>query len=167
MKKYLIIASLFVIVSCSKSSNSSSSYSFSANFDGQSKSFNTQVSAIKAQLADTMYNLTIMGIGASEQSGLTLWSDKDDFIAGKTFDLDALGGSTFNEMVYVAPIGSSDPTSQWTSTYELGVEPEEFHCTITEATSAYIKGTFSGTIYKNSDTLSKKIITNGQFFAKF
>jgi len=51
MKKYLIIASLFVIVSCSKSSSSSSSYSFSANFDGQPKSFNTQVSAIKAQLA--------------------------------------------------------------------------------------------------------------------
>jgi hypothetical protein len=169
MKNFLVLITFvfaMAIVSCKKSSNSTG-YSFSADFDGKPKSFNTSVIAIKSKLADSIYSLNIAGITSAEQSGLLLWSNQDDFVAGKTFAVSALNGTTENELTYVSPMGSSDPTSQWTTTYDLGVQPEDLHCTITEITSTYVKGTFSGTIYENSNTVTSKVVTNGQFYAKF
>jgi len=157
--------------SCKKSSSDPDNpggYSMSAKFDGQSKSFNTTVAAIKGDLGNGMYSLIITGLTPTEQLALMLWSDKDDFTAGKTFALDALGGTTYNMITYAAPLGSSDPMSQWTSVYDYGTVPESFQCTITEATSVYIKGTFSGVIYQNNNsTVASKTVTEGKFYAKF
>ncbi|HSN09226.1 MAG TPA: hypothetical protein VLS85_09310 [Hanamia sp.] len=160
----------FTITSCKKSSTSGTSggYYLNAKFDGSSKSFNTTVTAIKSNLGNGTFSLIIVGVTPAEELGLTLWSDKDDFTAGKTFTLDALGGTTYNMIAYAAPLGSSDPMSQWVSTYDYGTVPESFQCTITEATSAYIKGTFSGVIYQNNNsTVASKTVTGGQFYAKF
>jgi hypothetical protein len=172
MKSILKIALVLLVLgfatSCKKSSNSSSSYYMKANFDGNDKEFNSQVMALKSNLGTDMYNLTITGITGTEESVLTLWSDKDDFTAGKTFTIDALNGTTKNIYAYTSPLGSSDPASIWTSTYDYGVEDETLSCTITEATSTYIKGTFSSVIYQNTDAaVAKKTITEGQFYAKF
>ena len=160
----------FTFMSCKKSSSSdnSGSYYMKAKVDGSAKSFNKTVAAIKANLGNGSYSLIITGLGSTDQMALMLWSDKDDFNAGKTFTLEALGGTTYNELTYAAPLGSSDPMSQWVSTYDYGTVPETFQCTITEATSTYIKGTFSGVIYQNnsSDVVSKTI-TEGQFYAKY
>ena len=173
-KQFSLLLFSFVIAltftSCKKSSTSanSSDYSLTAKFDGKSKSFNTTVAALKANLGSDTYSLIITGVTPTEELALTLWSDKDDFTAGKTFTLNALGGTTYNLMVYAAPLGSSNPMSQWTSTYDYGTVDETFQCTITEATSAYIKGTFSGVIYQNNNsTVASKTITEGQFYAKF
>jgi hypothetical protein len=167
-----LFASLIALTftSCKKSStsNNSGSYYFNVKFDGTSKSFNTTVAAFKSNLGNGTYSLVITGVTPTEELGLSLWSDKDDFTAGKTFALDALGGTTYNEMAYVAPLGSSDPSSQWVSTYDYGTVPESFQCTITEATSTYIKGTVSGVIYQNNNaTVASKTVTEGQFYAKF
>ena len=155
--------------SCKKSSSSSnSSYYMKAKFDGSSKSFNKTVAAIKANLGNGSYSLIITGLSSTDQMALMLWSDKDDFNAGKTFTLEALGGTTYNERTYAAPLGSSDPMSQWVSTYDYGTVPETFQCTITEATATYIKGTFSGVIYQNNNSdVASKTITEGQFYAKY
>ena len=118
-------------------------------------------------MADSIYSLVITGLTTKEQCAITLWSDKDDFTPGKSYTIDALNGTTNNILVYASPFGSSDPASDWTSTYDFGVQPQQFQCTITEVTSAYIKGTFSGTIYQNSSTVTTKVVASGQFYAKF
>ena len=139
-----------------------------ANIDGKAKSFNTTVMALKSDLGSGMYNLTISGMGSADQLVVTLWSDKDDFTAGKTFTIDASEVSSYNILAYAAPLGTSEPMNQWVSTYDYGTVPESFQCTITEATSAYIKGTFSGVIYQNNEAnVASKTVTGGQFYAKF
>jgi hypothetical protein len=160
----------FTFMSCKKSSssNNSGSYYMKAKVDGSAKSFNKSVAALKGNLGNGYYSLIITGLGSTDQMGLMLWSDKDDFTAGKTFTLEALGGTTYNELTFVAPLGSSAPTSQWVSTYDYGTVPETFQCTITEATSTYIKGSFSGVIYQNnSSEVASKTITEGQFYARY
>lgn len=159
-----------VSVSCKKSNDgdSSGSYYMKAKFDGSSKEFNSTVVATKSNLGVGIYSLVITGLSGTEQSALSLWSDKDDFIAGKTFTINALNGTTYNLLAFLAPVGSSTPTSQWTSTYSYGVVPQSLQCTITEATTTYIKGTFSSVIYQNNDVqVAKKTVTEGQFYAKF
>jgi hypothetical protein len=168
LKLIFIFFFIALAISCKKSSNSSSSYYLKANFDGTSKAFNSQVIAVKSNLGTGMYNLSITGIASTEEGALTLWSDQDDFNAGKTFTIDALGGTTKNLFAYTSPIGSSDASSIWSSTYDYAVVNESLTCTITEATSAYIKGTFSTVIYENTDaSVVSKTITEGQFYAKF
>ena len=139
-----------------------------AKVDGSAKTFNKTVAALKGNLGNGTYSLIITGLGSSEQLSLSLWSDKDDFTAGKTFTLDALGGTTYNILAYAAPLGSSDPMSQWASVYDYGSVSESFQCTITEATSDYIKGTFSSVIYQNnSSAVASKTVTEGGFYAKY
>jgi hypothetical protein len=165
-----IVVFLFaaVIFSCKKSSNSSSSYYFKGNFNGTAKNLNTTVIAAKSNLGSGVYNLTIVGTTLHEEAGVTLWSDQDNFTAGTTYNIDALNGTTFNSLSYVSPLGSSSPSSMWNSTYSFGNAPQSFTCTITEATSAYIKGTFSGTIYMNTDSaIVSQSVTVGEFYAKF
>jgi hypothetical protein len=160
----------FTFTSCKKSSpsDSSGSYYMKAKVDGSAKSFNTMVAALKGNLGGGYYSLIITGLSSSDQLSLTLWSDKDDFTPGKTFTIDAMGGTTFNILGYAAPLGSSDAMSQWTSVYDYGNVPESFQCTITEATTAYIKGTFSGVIYQNnSSAVASKTVTEGTFYAKY
>ena len=160
----------FTFTSCKKSSSSDSSgsYYMKANFGGSAKSFNTNVAAIKGNLGNGTYTLIISGFSSSEQLALSMWSDKDDFTAGKTFTLEALGGTTDNILTYAAPLGSSDPMSQWASVYDYGNVSESFQCTITEATSVYIKGTFSSVIYQNNNAaVASKTVTEGSFYAKY
>ena len=165
----LVFFAAVSFTSCKKSSASvSGSVYLNAKFDGSAKSFNSTVKAFKSNLGNGTYSLLITGVTATDQLALSLWSDKDDFTAGKTFSLDALGGTTYNTLAYVAPLGSSDPTSQWVSIYDYATVQESFQCTITEATSAYIKGTFSGVIYKNDNSsVSAKTVTEGQFYATY
>jgi len=165
-----LLSVIMVSISCKKSNDaeSSNNYYFKAKFDGSSKEFNTTVVATKSSLGAGIYSLVITGMTGTEQSALSLWSDKDDFTAGKTFTINALNGTTYNLLAFVTPLGSSTPTSQWTSTYSYGAVPQSLQCTITEATTTYIKGTFSSVIYQNNDVVvAKKIITEGQFYAKF
>ncbi len=45
---------------------------------------------------------------------------------------------------------------------------ESFSCTITEATSTYVKGTFSGVLYMATDSaVVSKTVDGGEFYAKF
>ena len=172
MKSIFKIVALFTITllvfSCKKSSSSSSGYYFKGSYDGSEKSFNTTVLASKNNLGNGTYSLTIVGATTAEESGLVLWSDQDNFTAGTTYNIPALNNTTDNSLSYVNPIGSSAPSSIWSSTYSYGAAPESFTCTITEATSAYIKGTFSGTIYMNTDSaVVSQTVTAGEFYAKF
>jgi hypothetical protein len=169
LKLFVILFITGIMISCKKSSTSS--YYLKANFDGTAKTFNTSVIAAKSNLGTDMYNLSIVGLnGTTEEGALDLWSDKDDFTAGKTFTIDVVvgGSATKNVFAYTAPLGSSDPANIWTSTYDLGVVNETLTCTITEATTAYVKGTFSTVIYENIENpVTSKVITEGQFYAKY
>jgi hypothetical protein len=56
----------------------------------------------------------------------------------------------------------------WSTSYDYGVVTESFSCTITEATSAYVKGTFSGVLYMTTDSaVVTKNVDSGEFYAKF
>lgn len=167
--KTITLFALFIFVfSCKKSSNSSSVYYFKGNFNGSAKTFNTSVLATKANMGNGTYSLTIVGASNSEESGLVLWSDQDNFTAGTTYPISALGGQTSNSLSYVSPLGSSAPSSIWNTTYDYGNAPETFSCTITEATSTYIKGSFSGVLYMATDSaVVSKTVDGGEFYAKF
>jgi hypothetical protein len=171
MKLLFVFALTGLVISCKKSSSPDTNYYLKANFDGNAKTFNTSVIAAKSNLGTGIYNLSIVGLnGTTEEGALELWSDKDDFTAGKTFTLKVtVGGSeTENVFAYTAPLGSSDPSNIWTTTFDLGVVDETFTCTITEATSTYIKGTFSTVIYENIESpVTSKKVTEGQFYAKY
>jgi hypothetical protein len=172
MKSALKLAVLFalsiVMFSCKKSSSSSSGYYMSGNFNGSAKTFNSTVIASKSNLGPGIYSLTIVGTSKTEESALELWSDQDNFVAGSTYPVSALNGTTYNSLSYVSPLGSSAPSSIWNSTYDFGSVNQSFTCTITEATSTYVKGTFSGVIYMATDSAQvTQSVTGGEFYAKF
>jgi hypothetical protein len=172
MKSLLKIIALFaftaLIFSCKKSSTSTSGYYFKGNFNGSPKTFNTTVLATKSNMGNGTYSLSIVGATTSEEAGLVLWSDQDNFTAGTTYPISALNGQTFNSLSYVSPLGSAAPSSLWNTTYDYGNAPESFSCTITEATSTYVKGTFSGVLYMATDSaVVSKTVDNGEFYAKF
>jgi len=157
-----------LLFSCKKSSNSSSAYYFKGNFNGTAKNLNTTVVAAKSNLGSGVYNLTIVGSTLTEEGGITLWSDQDNFTAGTTYEIPALNNSTNNSLSYVYPMGSSNASSIWNSTYSYGSVQQSFTCTITEATATYVKGTFSGTIYMSTDSaVVSQPVTAGEFYAKF
>jgi len=160
-----------ILFSCAKDSTSkpTGSYYLEAKIDGNSKQFNSTLFAMKMNFGVGYYALNINGMSStgSEQLSLNLFSDKDDFTAGKVYTKDALGGTTYNSLAYLSPTGIPDPSASWESVYIFGNEPESFTCTITEATSTYIKGTFSAVLYQNVATVAKKTVTEGKFYAKF
>ena len=156
--------------SCKKdsSNNNGSDYFIRTKFNGEQKEFKVNVVAVKGALASNVFSLVINGNNSNEQFNISLWSDKDDFQAGKTFSFEAPEVSSYNALAYTAPIGSADPQNMWVTSYMWGVVPETMTVTITEATSTYIKGTFSGTIYQDIETsVNSKAITEGSFSAKF
>jgi hypothetical protein len=168
LKLIVLFAFAILIYSCKKSSNSSSSYFFQGSYNGSAKTFNTSVIASKSNLGSGIYSLTIVGATKTEESGLVLWSDQDNFTAGSTYSVSALNGTTNNSLSYVSPLGSSAPSSMWNTTYDYGNVSPTFTCTITEATSTYIKGTFSGVLYMNTDSaVVNKTVSSGEFYAKF
>ena len=174
----LIISFASFLSSCSKSSGSDSGYYLKASFDGTAKSFNSvPVIAVKSWDGTGNYNLYITGFSNlptsgiptsnTEEASLTLWSDKDDFIAGKTFTSVEVNGVPVNNFVYVSVGTNPIPGNSWTSTYDFSSVKESFSCTITEVTSTYIKGSFSTTIYQGVESpIVSKNVTNGEFYAK-
>jgi hypothetical protein len=168
LKLIILFSFSTLIISCKKDSNSTSTYYFGGTYNGSSKTFNTTVIATKSNLGQGIYNLTIVGTNKTEESAITLWSDQDNFTAGTTYNISALNGTTNNSLSYVSPIGSATPTSIWNTTYDLGSVDQSFTCTITEATSTYVKGTFSGVLYMNTDSaVVSQTVTTGGFYAKF
>jgi hypothetical protein len=166
----LLAVSTLFFASCKKdsSNNNGSDYYIRAKLNGEQKEFKVNVAAVKGALASNVYTLVINGNSSNEQFNIALWSDKDDFQAGKTFSIDAPAVGSYNTLAYVTPIGSADPSYMWVTTYAWDVVPETMTVTITEATSTYIKGTFSGTIYQDIETsVNSKAITEGSFSAKF
>src|SRR5687768_15298605 len=110
------------------------------------------------------FSLAVTGSNATENNTISLWSENDDFAAGKVYGIEALGGSTNNTYVYASDAGNSDPSTVWGSAYAYDVVPEKFECKLTEVTSTYVKGTFSADIYKNeSGTPQKSVVTDGEF----
>ena len=156
----------FAIIACNKNNDTSNpGYQFQADLDGTTQTFSVLSSAAETTPAG-LFSLTLIGVGATESISLQLWSDKDDFVAGKTFTIQGPNGTT-NVMAY-GPNGSTDSTQSYFSYFKYGFVPQELDCKITERTTAYIKGTFSGKLYKNQTGVPQKIeVTNGSFFARF
>jgi hypothetical protein len=168
LKLIFLLTLSAMIFSCKKSSNSSSAYYFKGNYNGTPKTFNTAVTASKTNLGSGIYSLTIVGATTAEESAIELWSNQDNFTAGSTYSVTASGVDTYNSLSYVSPLGSSAPSSIWSTVYDYGVVDQSFSCTITEATSTYIKGTFSGVLYMSTDSaVVTKVVDGGQFYAKF
>jgi hypothetical protein len=163
--------------SCSKSSHSV--LYLKAKFDGTEKTFNSiPVTAQYQQDYKGHYSLVITGIDKvsasgfpvsnSEQASLTLWSDLQDFSAGKTFTTVEQNGTTpANNFWYVSAF-SGLFSDNWTSTYSFSPVKESLNCTITELTNSYVKGNFSTVIYQGVDSpIVSKTVSSGEFYAKF
>jgi|KBSMisStandDraft_5_1062788.scaffolds.fasta_scaffold41485_4 hypothetical protein len=161
---FLVFAATFI--SCNKDNgNTNPAYQIKADFDGSEKVFSVLTSAAEST-PDNLFNLTLFGIGATESISLHLWSDKDDFVAGKTFTITGPAGKE-NAMAYGLN-GAPDSTQSYYSHFKYGTVAEQLDCTITERTPTYIKGTFSGKLYKNQTGIPQKIeVTNGSFFVPF
>jgi hypothetical protein len=168
LKATVLFALAVTFFSCRKSSESNTTFYFQGNFDGSEKSFNTSVIASKSSLDSAIYYLSVAGASDTEASAIVLWSDQDNFTAGSTYTVTALNGSKNNELSYYSLLGSSAPSTIWNTTYNYGHINQQFTCTITEITSAYIKGTFSGVLYMNTDSaVVSKTVDSGRFYAKF
>jgi hypothetical protein len=168
LRLLLLMAFSVMIFSCKKSNSSTSSYYFTGTYNGTAKTFNTTVTASKVNLGTGLYSLTIAGLSKTDESALELWSDQDNFVAGTTYVVQSSVAGSENSLSYVSPLGSSAPSSIWNTSYDFGSVNESFTCTITDATSTYVKGTFSGTIYMNTDSaVVTQTVTSGQFYAKF
>src|SRR4051812_29173065 len=90
----LFVFSIFVvtITSCNKDNGTpSGTYQFTADLDGTSKVFSVLSSAAETTPSG-LFSLTLIGVGATESISLILWSDKDDFVAGKTFTIQGPSG---------------------------------------------------------------------------
>jgi hypothetical protein len=168
LKLFALLAFALLVFSCKKSSSTSSSYYFKGTFNGKAKTFNTTAIASKSNLGNGTYSLSIVGANSAEESAIALWSDQDNFTAGSTYSVSALGGTTSNTLSFIAPLGSSAPSSIWNTTYMYGNVTESFTCNITEATSTYVKGTFSGVLYMNTDSaVVSQTVQDGQFYVKY
>lgn len=172
LKVFRVIALSLVfaaaLFSCKKDGSSpSGSYHLSAKFDGELKSFNTQVSAVKVQMLDG-YTLAITGLnGTKETFSLSLWSDMEGFHNGDVFHSVAEVNSTYNSLGWAADIINSNETTIWSSTSSFVISPEDITVTITEITNEYVKGTFTGKVYQNVENPASKTISSGEFKAKF
>ena len=163
----LAITTLFVSCKKEDSNEPSGDYYFKAKYDGTEKSFSTVSFATKNNYG-IGFSLAITGSNATENNTVSLWSENDDFTAGKVYGIEALGGSTYNNYGYASDAGNTDPSTVWGSTYVHDAVPEKFECKLTEVTSTYVKGTFSADIYKNeSGTPQKIVVTDGEFYVKF
>jgi len=169
-KKFFSFLAVFLlfavtIISCSKNSSTPDVYEFKADFNGTEQVFTVLASAAETTPAG-LFSMTLIGVGATESISLNLWSDKDDFVTGKTFTIQGPSGKE-NIMAY-GPNGSTDSTQSYFSYFNYGTVGKQLDCTITERTSTYIKGTFSGYLYKNQQGVPQKIeVTNGTFYARF
>lgn len=162
----IILTASVTLFSCSKSSTTpdNSSPGITATFDGSEKTFTTSSIASKSNLSPGIWSLTIIATSSSETLSISLWSEKDDFTAGKTYGISALGGTTYNTLTF----GPTSGSEEWFSIYPYATVTESFTCTITEVASDHIKGTFSGSVYKNAGPPAlKKEVTKGTFYAKF
>jgi hypothetical protein len=182
IKQILLPVCIFFLInffsSCSRSSNSDSVYYLKASFDGTTKTFNSTVTAQKSQDFTGHYSLTISGLtiatasgtptSKSEEATLMLWSDQQDFAAGKTFTtVEQQLPLPANIFEWVSEF-SGIPDDTWRSSYSFSSVTETFNCTITELTVSYVKGNFSTVIYKGVDSpIVSKTITSGEFYAKF
>lgn len=98
----------------------------------------------------------------AESVGITVISDKDDFAAGKTYTDTAptlYGLGTFGYIPPNAPSGED----YWT-TFVGPTEKKNFTINITERTATYLKGTFSGNVFKYNDETKMAQVTEGKFY---
>ena len=134
--------------------------------DGQQKEFTTGVSAIRSNLGLGLWSMIVSGASTNESFVINLWSDGDNFGTGQNFELAALGGTTENSLNFMSPLGSADATSIWTSVSVGADATPELHCTITDANDKFMKGTFSGKLYRESDGALMQA-TEGEFYIKY
>ena len=173
MKKLItpLVAICFIITvpSCKKDNAISPiNFSVSARIDGTKKSFSQNIQAIKSSMSENLYSLMISASSGSEGLNINLWSDKDDFIAGKTFVIASPSAANFNTLTFSSPSNTSDPYALWNSIYQFRVVEQVFECTITEANDQFVQGTFSGKIYQNSNLEVKSMtVTDGSFVASY
>jgi hypothetical protein len=158
-----------VLFACKKSSDSPSGNSphINAKFDGEKKSFSSNVFAYKVQMGDG-YNLVITGVnGTSETFNISLFSDMNGFQNGDVFYEMAESNDTENTLAWVTNITNANETSIWATGISYVSTPSNIKVTITEINNDLVKGTFSGTIYQNINNPPSKSITQGEFVAKF
>lgn len=101
----------------------------------------------------------------AEGAGITVISDKDDFAAGKTYTDTAptlYGLGTFGYLPSNAPSGED----YWT-TFVGAADKKNFTIKITERTATYLKGTFSGNVFKYNDKTKMAQVTEGKFYVMF
>jgi len=165
----LAICAIIASVSCKKEGTKTpTNSSVSIKLDGKKKSFGQDIHAIKANLSENLYSLVISAASGSESLNIALWSDKDDFVAGKTFVIASPSATYFNTLTYASPNNTADPFAMWNSVYQFGNVEQVFECTITESTEQSVRGTFSGIIYQNSNiAVNSKSVTDGAFFVSY
>lgn len=101
----------------------------------------------------------------AEGASITVLSDQDDFAAGKTYTDTAttqVGLGTFNYLPANAPSGED----YWT-TFVGAADKKNFTIKITERTATYLKGTFSGNVFKYDDETKMAKVTEGKFYVMF
>jgi len=168
----LIAASLGLLMSCKKNSNSSGSYHFTATIDGKAQTFNvsplaTRLSymgvteiAIEGFNGTTSTNTQVLSIGwTAEPPSTTVFGTGNWSDTSQNYSTVGTYVVSTNEQY----VSGSGVTGAATSTGTKGIN--DLKITITSIDSTAVKGTFSGDFYLMGDITAKKTtITNGDFY---
>jgi len=162
---------LVTIISCNKSKDSEELLpGVYLKLNGEQQAY-TQNAVVARNSFNGVYSLNF---GASNQdtqgnilegTGFALTSEAEDFAAGKTYSAaapTANGKGSFE----LHPKTSDNMDRFWVAA--PGTDGQvNLKITITEITSEFVKGTFSGNLFSYPDGLTMGKVTEGKFYVKF
>ena len=157
-KLLLVFLTAFVLFSCEKEKNASTSssasgaYHLTAKFNGTLIDFSASLAAEKYLDPSNGYTISVLGIGGTTNSSLPSF----DFIIQSDSEIKA---KTYNESSDGMLVSYSDKNF---NTYD---EDDQFTITISSITNTEVKGTFAGKMIK-SGSMEVINVTDGSFKAK-
>ncbi|MDR3714856.1 MAG: hypothetical protein P4L51_18755 [Puia sp.] len=173
MKKMFIlsIAAAGIFTSCKKS-DSSPSYSMSANVAGTTKNFNAVTPIAQKVTVNDVTTITVTGVlSTSTGESMIIALDNSNgggpIVAGKYADSSSLYNLSAN---YIPALGSlfQGGSIVWELASATSQPINHFVLNITSISSTSIHGSFSGDLFSYGDpSAAVKSVTNGSFNAKF
>jgi hypothetical protein len=159
MKKTLLVISclLLLFTSCKKNKDAAPENTISANINGVDESFNTNAYAQLGNGVKSNSSLSIYGADGSAAGSniLTITLALNQTISTESY---TSGSSSTGNVAVQYSIGSFSLANP--NIYKTDVSSNGTTVVITKLTSSNIQGTFSGKIFKGSDS---KTVVNGKF----
>ena len=161
-KMLAVVFFSLLLFSCGKDKPAADEYGIYFKFNGTQMNFPEFDRATHNELGN--HTLTISAEKASVGPSITLVSDQNDFTTGKVYlvVVPSIGGKNIMEYYPVY----NDYDNGWNSLPPDGQEAKLI-VRITEATDAFVKGTFEAFLYQHNGATEKALVTDGRFYVRY